>query len=109
MIKTLKISEELHTKLKTHCAKHKLKLNEWAEELLTVNLKYDVLIEYLNSFKDIEYMKDKLKEAVEATNPIEVEKRKKQLYLMGDCRVVFAEAFLKKIKKENETLTTKHE
>ena len=104
MIKTLKISENTHTRLKTHCSKNKLKLNEWAEQLLLVNLIHPVLIEYLTSFNDINYMKDKLKAS---NDPIEIEKLKKQLYLMGDSRVVFVEAFLKKIKKENEYLTTK--
>lgn len=104
MTKTLKISENTHTKLKTHCSKNKLKLNEWVEELLLVNMIHPVLIEYLTSFKDIEHMSNKLKAS---SDPIEIEKLKKQLYLMGDSRVVFIEAFLKKVQAENGKLTTK--
>ena len=33
-MKTLKISEETHTKLKIYCAKNKLKINEWVEKLI---------------------------------------------------------------------------
>ena len=31
-MKTLKISEELHTKIKVYCATNKIKLNEWVEK-----------------------------------------------------------------------------
>lgn len=34
MAKTLKISEETHTKLKVYCAKNKLKINEWVDNLI---------------------------------------------------------------------------
>ena len=34
MAKTLKISEETHTKLKIYCAKNKLKINEWTDKEL---------------------------------------------------------------------------
>jgi hypothetical protein len=104
MTKTLKISENTHTKLKTHCSKNKLKLNEWVEELLLINMIHPVLIEYLTSFEDIEHMRDKLKTS---SDPIEIEKLKKQLYLVGENRVVIIEAFLKKVREENGKLTTK--
>lgn len=34
MAKTLKISEETHTKLKVYCAENKLKINEWVDLLI---------------------------------------------------------------------------
>lgn len=38
MPKTLKISENTHTKLKIYCAKNKLKINEWVEKLIIKNI-----------------------------------------------------------------------
>jgi hypothetical protein len=38
-MKTLKITEDTHTKLKIYCAKNKLKINEWVENLIKLNLK----------------------------------------------------------------------
>ena len=38
-MKTLKISEETHTKLKIYCAKNKLKINEWVDILIKNNIK----------------------------------------------------------------------
>lgn len=32
--KTIKISEDLHTKIKIYCAKNKLKINDWVEKEL---------------------------------------------------------------------------
>lgn len=103
MTKTLKISESLHTKLKTYCSQHKLKLNEWIDELLFLNMQYEVLMELLISSKDLKCMKNKL---IISNNPIEIEKLKKQLYLLGDSRIIFVESFLKRLKEENKTLTT---
>ena len=37
--KTIYISEDLHTELKTYCAKNKLKLNKYVEEILRSNQK----------------------------------------------------------------------
>lgn len=37
-MKTLKITEETHLKLKIYCAKNKLKINEWVEKLIIKNL-----------------------------------------------------------------------
>ncbi len=34
MKKTINITEELHQKIKIHCAKNKLKINEWIEKEL---------------------------------------------------------------------------
>lgn len=36
--KTLKISEDTHTQLKIYCAKNKLKMNEWVENLILKTL-----------------------------------------------------------------------
>ena len=42
MIKTLKISEELHQLIKVYCVKNKLKMNNWVEkELLKIIKKND--------------------------------------------------------------------
>lgn len=43
MIKTLKVSEDTHYKLKLFCAKNKLKINEWIEKLIVeaINKKYE--------------------------------------------------------------------
>jgi predicted HicB family RNase H-like nuclease len=35
-MKTLKISEKTHTRLKIYCAKNKLKLNEWADNIINI-------------------------------------------------------------------------
>ena len=32
--KSIKIDEELHTKIKIYCAKNKIKMNKWIEEEL---------------------------------------------------------------------------
>lgn len=37
LIKTIKISEETHLKLKIYCAKNKLKINEWVDRLIDKN------------------------------------------------------------------------
>jgi hypothetical protein len=103
MIKTLKISENTHRKLKTHCAQHNLKLNEWAEQLLAMNLNYPVLIEILNSYEDIQHLQEKLLDAGDYSE-IEIEKLKKQLTLLGDSRMVFVDAFKKQICHENKHL-----
>lgn len=39
MTKTLKISENAHTKLKIFCAKNKLKINDWVEKLIINGMK----------------------------------------------------------------------
>ena len=39
MTKTLKISEQTHTKLKIYCAKNKLKINSWVEKLIIKNIR----------------------------------------------------------------------
>ena len=38
MEKTLKISEELHTRIKIYCAENKLKINDWVERQLNEKL-----------------------------------------------------------------------
>lgn len=38
-MKTLKITEETHTKLKVYCAKNKLKLNEWVDKMIIEMIK----------------------------------------------------------------------
>lgn len=38
-MKTLKISNELHEKLKEYCKKYNLKMNLWTETLIKNNLK----------------------------------------------------------------------
>lgn len=38
-MKTLKITEETHTKLKVYCAKNKLKLNEWVDKIINIMIK----------------------------------------------------------------------
>ncbi len=38
-MKTLKITEETHTKLKVYCAKNKFKLNEWVDRLIITTIK----------------------------------------------------------------------
>ena len=38
-MKTLKISETTHTKLKVYCAKNKLKLNEWVDRVINIMIK----------------------------------------------------------------------
>jgi len=45
MEKSIKIPEELHTKIKTYCAKNKLKINEWVDKELT-----EVIIKYSFDF-----------------------------------------------------------
>lgn len=43
MEKTLKISEDLHQKIKVYCVKNKLKMNVWVEkELIKIIEKYDI-------------------------------------------------------------------
>jgi hypothetical protein len=96
MIKTLKISEELHTRLKTHGSKNKLKLNEWVSELLDLNLTVPLLIDHLASCKDISYLKSELKKA---TDPLDIQKRKRQINLMLDVRIICAEVYLEKAKR----------
>lgn len=100
-IKNIKIQEETHTKLKIYCSTHKLKLNEWVDELLNINLKYGTLISLLNSAPDIKYMIDKYKAS---TNIDERVKLRKQLTLMLDCNLVCADVFSNKIKEETEQL-----
>lgn len=38
-MKTLKISEITHIKLKVYCAKNKLKLNEWVDRVINIMIK----------------------------------------------------------------------
>lgn len=41
-MKTLKISEITHTKLKVYCAKNKLKLNEWVDRVINIMIKSEL-------------------------------------------------------------------
>jgi len=104
MIKTLKISEELHTKLKTYCAKHKLKLNEWVDELLDLNLTIPTLSEHLTATKDITYLN---KQLASATDPADILKRKRQISLMIDAQIIAGECYIEKLKRWQEVQNNK--
>ena len=97
-IKNLKISEETHTKLKIHCAKNKLKLNDWVDELLKFNLENNILITLLEGYKDIEYMLKKYH--LPETLKEELSKISKQIDLMADGQIIKCEVFLEKSNRE---------
>ena len=44
-MKTLKVSEETHTKLKIYCAKNKLKINEYIDKVIKFLLSNKINIE----------------------------------------------------------------
>jgi len=46
IMKNLKISEDTHTKLKIYCAKNKLKLNVWVDELIRKKIEKDEKIKH---------------------------------------------------------------
>lgn len=51
MTKTIKISEDLHTKIKIYCAKNKLKINDWVEKEL---MKYAFDVDTPETWQKIE-------------------------------------------------------
>lgn len=92
-MKNLKISEETHTFLKVYCSKHKLKINEWTDNLILLNFSYPILLKILEIDNDIEYLLRKIN-SPDAKGE-ELPRLEKQIKLLKDSKNVFIKIHLK--------------